>query len=276
MTFLENRKVDFSFIDWFLPIFMILAQYRVGGTFSNYGFVILIIYALYYTIFTNRIIMIPKQLLVFTVYITIISFVNVTVMEEGFSVVFFNRTLMPLILIYTLSTVIPNINENNLFKAYVLIGSIAMGIMYYQAILLFLAGIPAVPVTILPVPIDQEHFWGNFSGTRPSSLFQEPQAYASFMLPLLVLSLKRKNTIFSLIISLSILLSTSSLGIIMVGLVYLYFAIIGGIRTYMVIFRVFIVSILVFVFIKLEIFVFARDKILLIEFEDNIRLTRGF
>lgn len=254
---------------------MILAQYKIGTTFSNYGFIILIFYGLYLFFIKKKKLIIHKQLLWLTTYVTIISTVNMIRLDD-FSVTWINRTVMPLLLFFTISIVIDKLNYKNFYKSYLIVGSIAMVIMYFLSIRLLAFGIPARPITILPISPEDAHFWGNFMGRRPSGLFTEPQAYASFMLPLLVLTLQQKKRILGLVISFSILLSTSSLGIIMVGIIYLYFIILGKIKMHQKILLFITIALIIYTLLNLNIFEFAATKIAETELEDNIRLTRGF
>jgi len=148
--------------------------------------------------------------------------------------------------------------------------------IFIQALRLYLFSIPAVPIQILPIPESELHYWGFMQGSRPSGFFSEPQAYASFMIPLLVLSLKRQEYKFSYIISLSLIVSTSSLGIIMTGLINLYFLFLSKIKTYQKVSISITLLIFVYLLLNIDMFKFSINKIETTDFTNNIRLTRGF
>ena len=269
---IKNKRI--SFIDIFFPLFIILAQYSVNG-FSNYGYLILISYVLIRLFFYKNFFYFHKYLLMLTIYISIISALNMYRLNL-FSITMINRITMSFIINIIIACVIPLINIDNLYKSFLFIGSIAMAIMFYQSIRLFLLDIPATPITILPIASKNAHYWDYFRGTRPSSLFTEPQAYASYMLPLLILSLKKNNEIISFLISLSIFLSTSTQGLILVGIIYLYFIFIEkGNRNQKIILAIFS-AILLFLLIYFDVFSFTIEKMLSLSLRNNIRLTRGF
>jgi hypothetical protein len=267
-------KGKFSFIDWFLPFFLILAQYSIFG-FSNYGIVILILYALMAILTTNSTLYINKYILFFIISVSILQIIN-QIRISSFSMTVFNNLLMQFILIFIFAVFLPHIHQKNLFKSYSFIGIIAMIIMFYQAIRLFIFKIPAIPITFLPVSPHDAHYWGFFNGLRPSSLFTEPQAYASFMIPLLILALKYKKLLFSFLISLSILLCTSSQGILLVAFIFLYTILFSDTKKYIKIFSFLFICIGIYAFFNLSIFSFALKKLGSTEIENNVRLTRGF
>ena len=264
----------FSFIDWFLPIFLILGQYSIGS-FSNYGVIILIIYTLLSILKTNNTLYLNKHLFYFIIIVSIIQVFNLARLN-AFSVAGINNFVMQLIIILILAATIPSVHAKNLYKSYTIIGSVAITIMYFQAFRLLLFNIPAIPVTFLPVSPEDAHFWGSFKGLRPSSLFTEPQAYASFMIPLLVLALKYKNLLFSYIISFSILLSTSSQGILLVAIIYLYTIFFSDTSWYVKILSILFAGLAIYAFFNLSIFDFALKKLGNTNIENNVRLTRGF
>jgi hypothetical protein len=270
--FRQNR---ISFIDWFLSIFLILAQYSFIGDFSSYGIVILLSYSFIQFVFVNKNILFHKYLLLLVSYIIFISIINIF-RFDNLSTTLVNSLIEIILIFVAISILIPTFNFNNFYRFYQIVGLIALSILYVQAIRLYIFGLPAIPVTILPVLTGQEHFWGNMLGKRPSSLFSEPQAYASFMVPLLLYYIKKKKIIFAHIVSISILLSTSSLGIIIVSYIYIYTIILKRDNSNRKIQISFVFIILILMFIRLEIFSFSLNKIIEIEIFNNIRLTRGF
>ena len=74
MTISSNKSVKFSFIDWFLPLFYILAQYSYG--FSSIGLIILIIYTVI-SLFSSSRLLIHKPLLIFVLFISFIQILNI-------------------------------------------------------------------------------------------------------------------------------------------------------------------------------------------------------
>lgn len=263
-------KQRFGLINWFLPIFYILAQYPFAV--SNVGTTLLIIAAIYEFI-RYRKVKIHKWLTLFVVYCTTIQIIHTIYNVSTTSI---NNLMMPVLFLFIICVFINDVHEDNLYKAYSFVGLIVMMGMFYQSFGYYFASQPAVPITILPIKVDDLHYWGDLKGLRPSSFFTEPQAYASYMAPLLFLSLKRKRIIFSILISLSILLSTSSQGILLMVIIWTSFIVLQtkGLLTKLV-FLVPLIG-LTFLFFNSDIFAFSINKISSIDLENNIRLSRGF
>lgn len=266
----ENKKRP-AFINWFLPIYYVLAQYAF--IISNVGTVVMILAATLQFIVHKRI-KIHKGLLVFIVYCTLVQLLFHTM--GNLSITTLNNIMMPLIFLFIISVFIDDINEDDLYKTYFWIGVIVMAGMFYQSIGYYFLDKSAIPIKILPVADAQAHYWGYFMGHRPSSFFAEPQAYSSYIMPLLFLSMKRKKFIFSIIISISILLSTSSQGIIIMFFVWgTYLAI----NTKGIVNKILVAgltTVFVYSFFNFSVFEFGYEKIMNINWSNNIRLTRGF
>ena len=187
----------------------------------------------------------------------------------------FNNFLNPIIMLFILSTVILKVNYNNLYKAYVVVGVIAMTILFYQWFMLVIYNIIPSPVTFFPVSTDGFYSWQS-EYYRPTSLFTEPQAYASYMIPLLLMSLYKNKIKFSFLIILSILFSGSSLGIILLLVTSVMYLLKSKSRWSLKFAVMFFISILVFIFISSDIFSSQATKILSIDLANNIRLVKGF
>jgi hypothetical protein len=182
----EEKGQTFGFINWFLPLYFILAQYTF--IVNNIGTVILIFSALYHYVRYNRKLKIHKWLALFIGYCSLMQLFH-TINE--FSVTAINNLVMPILFLIIISVFIDDVNEENLYKAYSRIGMVVMSAMFYQSIGYYIWGMPAIPINILPVGADKVYLWGDFLGARPSSFFAEPQAYASYMMPLLFFAFKR-------------------------------------------------------------------------------------
>tara|TARA_R110001592_G_scaffold246740_1_gene508695 strand:- start:8246 stop:9439 length:1194 start_codon:yes stop_codon:yes gene_type:complete len=264
-----------SFINWFLPLFIILAPYGVGGSFSSYGIVILLIYTFTRLIFFKKEILVHKHILNFTVWVSFISVINAFRLDL-FSMGFLNNLALPILFVVCLGVIVPNLNEKYFYKSYKIIGAIAMTIISYHSIRLFLFNVPAVPINILPVSPEDYHFWGYFKGKRPSGLFTEPQAFCSFIAPLLILANRRGEKIFGYLITISILLSTSSMGILFVALIYGYPIFNDKTKLYSKVAILLSGVFFIVLFNSLSIFEFSKDKLFEIDVLNNIRLSRGF
>lgn len=266
-----TTRPKFGFINWFLPLYYILAQYNFVVT--NIGTVIIIFAALYQYARQQELI-VHRWLALFIGYCTLVQLMFHTV--DKFTITTINNLVMPVLFLFIISVFIDDVNEDNLYKAFSFIGMIVMGAMYYQSLGYYFLCKPAVPITLLPIDMDELSYWGKLQGLRPSSFFTEPQAYASYIVPLLFLSLKRKNIIFAIVISLSILLSTSSQGTLIMAITWVAFVILQVKGFFAKLAAVFPAIGLICLFCTSSIFEFSINKIQAIDASNNVRLSRGF
>jgi len=267
-----KRRQRFGFINWFLPLYYILAQYSF--IIANVGVVIMIIAALYKYLIYRKKLIIHKWVALFTGYCMLVQLMFHTI--QNFSMTTINNLAMPILFLFIICVFSDDINENNLYKAYSIIGMIVMGAIFFQSINYYFWDKPAVPITILPVGLDESHYWGYFQGSRPSSFFTEPQAYASYMVPLLFLSLKRRRMIFAAVITLSIMLSTSSQGILITVIIWAVFLVLQAKGFITKFSTVVLAAGLAYLFFSTGIFEYSINKIETINVLDNIRISRGF
>jgi hypothetical protein len=261
----------FGFINWFLPLFYILAQYEF--IVSSVG-IIIIIFASVTDFIKNKKIKIHKWMAYFIGYCTVVQLLFHT--ANNFTQVAFNNLLMPILMLFVISVFWGEINENKLYSAYSVIGIIVICGILIQSVNFYFFDNPSLPITILPVSSANAHYWGNFYGGRPSSFFAEPQAFASYLAPLLFLALKRERILFALFISFSVLLSTSSQGVVIVAFMWIGYVFLhakGLLRKFM---TTLLVAGIVFLFVTSSLFEFSVKKIASIDIRNNIRLTRGF
>ena len=115
--------------------------------------------------------------------------------------------------IFYLSIVTTRIDLNYFYNVYKILGSISAIVLIAQSIGLYIFNIPAAPINLFFIPQEFSLAWGDFLGARPSAFFSEPQAAASYLIPLLAISLHKNDIPIYTIITLGILCSTSSLGI---------------------------------------------------------------
>jgi len=272
MRIISKQFGNYSFIDWYLPIFYILAQYSYG--LSNLGLIIFILYSIIALVNGNKLVF-HKPLSVFILFISLIQFINMFA-RGNLSLSDFNNLFMPLIMLVILSMAISKVNYRNLYAVYTFVGCVAMSILYYQSFKLTVYGILPSPVNILPVSSAGFYSWQS-EYYRPSSLFTEPQAYASYMLPLLIMSLRRKRIVFSSLIILSILLCGSSLGIAFAAyLAARYFIDSKNIGLVSKGFFLLLLASTLYAFIYTEIFSSQIAKIASINLANDIRLVKGF
>lgn len=262
-----------SFIDVFFPFYVILSAYSVFSVFSDYGTVILILYMII-SFFKNKKLYVYKPLLNFVI-VTKLIFVFGLYFYGGFNLASFYNTIVPFLQILIIASIAQNINFNFFYRWYAIVGIICSLVIIIQAINLYVFGNPAVPITILPIPLEDYHYWGDFVGERPSAFFSEPQAFASFIIPLLILSFIYKKHKLSFLIGIAILMSGSSLGTGLLLIISLKFSLEVKYKKTLI-FWLILISFFTYMFLTLDLFESSREKFLRIDLTDDIRLVRGF
>lgn len=253
-------------LSWLFPIYYIFAQYSLPVfSIGTWLLLILLVESL-----MKKYLIINKYILIFFVYTMVLE---LTFHVNSLNI---NSILNMLFSIIFISTFSYKIDMKIFYKAYKYLGSIFSITIIIQFIQIFiLKQTVKSSISIFPALTRGIYEWERYLN-RPSSFFSEPQAYASYIIPLIILSLKEKNIKISLFFTFCIILSTSSQGIITIGIIWLIFAnkLLKGTFKKALLNGAIIISSLLF--FSLPIFEFARSKILDTDFSDNVRLTRGF
>ena len=257
-----------------LATFSVLAQYNFS--IMSYGLILAVIYGGACLVF-KRVLVFNKSILIFILWCIISQLI--IYLYTGTFVKNQNTYLFMFICMFLLAT-LGFIDKESFFKVYYIIGVFFSALVIFQFILGNFFGIPQSAIRILPVASQDMHFWIQ-NTTRASGVFTEPQAYSSYILPLLILLLFRRKFKSAIYISIAIFASTSSQGIIIALIIWAYYLIIyekNGAKKF---FRFFagIVAIIFAVLILRDIPAVKPiiDKIFSINLSGyDIRLTKGF
>lgn len=244
---------------------MILAQYIILKSFSL-GLIILLFFCFVYFISYKRI-LINKWIFYFIVSC---MFSQIFIHKSFFGILTF------IVILIAMSLLNDKINEDQLLKYWKVFGTIAIIGLVYQSILTYIFKLPVSPIKIIPLESAEANLNWAMDLLRPSSFFAEPQAFATFMMPFLFLTLKKNQYGWSIFITFAVLLSTSSQGIIMMVILWLGFLIFTDIsnRYKFIIFFTFITFIALYLY--LPFFEISRAKLFQTEILGNPRLSRGF
>ena len=257
-----------------LAMFSILAQYKLP--IMSYGLVLASLYGVLFVFFKGKLCF-NRSILYFTMWCVIsqlVIYLHSGTFEKNVNTYFF--MFVALFLLATMGS----IDKKSFFKVYYAIGMLCSILVIYQFIMGNLFGIPQSAIRFLPVADGDLHFWLQNS-KRASGLFTEPQAYSSYILPLLVLLLFKREFRSSIFISVAIFASTSSQGIFLALIVWGYYLVIYkeiGLEKFFRCLICFIAVIIALIIINnvpsLQPII---DKILAINlFGYDIRLTKGF
>ena len=266
----EKRRI--TYLEVIIPLFYILNQYKVGSISLG---LICILVAIFVCGVQYKRFYVYKPLLLLFGFMLLHDIIRTFI--TGFAV---NTWIERTIYLVFLACIPGRVNKENLYKVWKIIGVIAMAGLVYQAFQVYALGQNVSVIRIIPF-LNMASNSASVYG-RPHSIFMEPAAYSTWILPLLCMSLSKRDNIWAIIISLTVLLSTSSTGIIMVGIAWLYFSLFGvgenGKRSNSVI----LISILIIgigIFSNTDLFSAAFQKLTNISLSNtsnNVRLMLGF
>ena len=240
----SNLNSRWSSIYTCLIIFMpILNQYMFGSLtfidfFSVIGFVILFL--------SGRKIEITNQhfwIVAFLLYTCFITYSNSIFLDSSSPVIINLRLAKYLLMMFNLFFIVPLLFDFKFaFKVYTISVFLAAFVFYVQYMLYFLFHqhivflIPGVPLNYESGMLASDLIESNIDNVvrgqlfRPSSFFIEPAFYSMYCLPWLSIVLaQRKMLLPALIVSLSVVLSTSTMGILISTILWIvYFFFRGG------------------------------------------------
>ena len=154
---IDTKKQDLKLLSWFVPIFIILAQYPIIETSTiSYGLVCISIYTLFLSLHKNLYIYIQKYLLYLSCLLFIIFLIKI-IRSDIFSWLQFNSQIMMFWQLYIISLVAPLVTLSRLYQSYKLIGLICIVMILYQSIMLNIYQVPVSPFTILPLTTSELH-----------------------------------------------------------------------------------------------------------------------
>lgn len=268
-----GKKRKIGLIEIFIPLFYIINQYEMSGV--QIGPICAIFVILAYIIKYKEIYL-YKPLLFLFIYMLLHDILKIFIIDFNTGL-WFERALYLLVL----SCIYKRIDEENLFTVWKIVGIIAIAGVFYQSLQVYILGQSVSTINLLPfLQSSSENYLLKYN--RPHSLFLEPAAYCTWILPLLCMCMKRKKYIWMILISVSILLSTSSTGILMTGVIWLFYAFINARSEGKYVNSLMIVGILTIgigAFSNLSIFSIALNKLTNISITDtsnSVRLVLGF
>lgn len=268
---LQNKKINLMEI--LIPLFCIVSQYELSGI--SLGLICAIaavgINVLWYRefYFYKPLFFLFLFMLFHDVLRTFVTGFNVGLWIERLSFFLF------------LSCVHKRAKEENLYNIWKIIGIVVMIGMFYQSFQVYILGQSVSMIKLFPFlqPGGGDYL---IAYNRPHSFFLEPASYCTWILPLLYMCMKRRKIAWMIIISMSILLSTSSTGIIMTGVIWIFYAIVNASNEKRYINSLMIIGILIVgigAFSSLSIFSMSFEKLTNISITDTsnaARLVLGF
>lgn len=242
--------------EWIIPLSCIFFQYR--AIVSSYGLLaimmMLILFFMHYRYFQ-----IDKRFLCLGFIIAIQQLIAAAILNRSLNAVTVNVVNM-FMSIFATSLVMYKLNVENIIRNYKIIGLISAIAVCFQTIGYVVFGIPVKAIMILPQSAEVMHYW-TLSNVRACGFFTEPQTYCTYILPLLIICMDRREYKFSAFLSLSILLTGSSLGIAMMALLWLELLMKSEVERNKKIIIIGFLAIVLVLFSTLDVFESARNKI---------------
>lgn len=202
---------------WVIPLSCILVQYH--AVVLTYGLLALLIMALLIAI-RNKGFYFDRDFLLLGLFISTQQFVSSVYFRFSISTSFYTALTIWLIIISCSTSWVVK-NKEVLYRNYSIIGSIATCAIYVQFVLYYVFGIKTGSIMILR---QAEKYIGNWvtNSNRPAGFFSEPQTHCTYMLPLIIIALEKKNYKFAIFLTLGVVLTGSSLGVMMTAFLWLY------------------------------------------------------
>lgn len=189
----------------------ILSQYKVLS--FNIGYLFLQAIAFLALIISLRTIefRFEKTFFIFNLSIFISVLLSLAIHGSIFNGTFFYYA-NGVTLIFIIGILSKYVNISKLYKWYAFLGIFITSVVVLQSMYIIISGENVSPIKLFPTPPESERLWQ--AASRPSGFFTEPQLYASFILPLFLLSFLKKHNILCFILAVGILASGSTYGLI--------------------------------------------------------------
>jgi len=261
-----------KFYLWILPWYPILNMYFVGK--FSLALIIFLPACLYILITQPRKIALDKSLLILFFLLIFVEFLQLALPYIDRSVTI-NNIAMQTIYLIEIAAVTCYVKLNDIIKPYIVACLIMMFGIFYQTIQIHIFNNYTIenPILIFPNLISENNV--AFGSIRPMSFFQEPQAYATYMAVFVVTMLSYNKRILAIVATLSILLSGSTEGLALVGLIWGLFIIQGKSQLYVKIIFAVIGTLLIHLYTTSPFFDVGYQKVMNTEYDANVRLIQG-
>lgn len=258
---------------WLVPWYRILAMYKIGGVSLS-----LLIFTpmLLVMVLKKKQLNIDKSLIALYVVLMVVQFIQLSMPEIRVSVTR-NNMIMDTIFLVTIICAANYIKLEELMKPYMFACGIFIAGLFYQVFLLFVLRVPLWgPIVLFPGLLGEENVAISDEIMRPMSFFPEPQGYATFISLFLIIMLEEKKYIWAAIATLSILLSTSTEGLVLVAIIWFLFVIFSKTSTFGKICTIIVIMLVVRYYSMLEYFEVGYNKLIETDVEKNLRLVNAY
>lgn len=198
-------------------------------------------------------------------------------MPENTASVTINNMIMDTVFLITIICAANYVKLEEFMKPYMFACGVFIAGLFYQVFQLYVLRIPLNgPIVLFPSILGEENIAVGFEIMRPMSFFAEPQGYATFISVFLIIMLEEKQYVWAAIATLSILLSTSTEGLALVGIIWALFTVISNASLWVKIAVIVAIGAGTGYYMTLEFFEVGYNKVLDTEFDENLRLVNAY
>ena len=269
----ENKGHKFGLIETIIPLICICSPYNIGGISLS---VILMLIGILYMLVRERRLLAYRPLLALFAFMLLHDFMKIAFVPMNAGL-----WLERIVYVIFLFTITSRVNYDKLYKSWSVLGFFAVLGLVYQSVQIYVLHTPVRMIHIFPFLSSASENY-ELAYLRPHSFFLEPASYVVWIIPLLCMLLDRGKMILAIIVTITVLLSTSSTGIVMVAVVWGCYAFALKGDTSKPVPRMFAIAgilLIVGLFLNLEIFSYGINKLMNISIEsttNSVRLTLGY
>lgn len=205
-------KTRGGFLDYYLPVSYVISAYSL-----QLAIAIFLIYGLYRVLSGKRI-FVQKNF----IYLLVAIFIGQTicVLLGYYKLELYIKSMVLIVEIaLTIMMLSDALNIDVFIKVYKIVATLSVVVIIFQTFQIYILHELVKPIKILPFSSNDFAYW--YSETnRPMAFFTEPQAASTYLLPLLVIMLRQEKTKWATVLSLGVLLTGSTQGIIMVAAIW--------------------------------------------------------
>ena len=258
---------------WLLPWYPVLQFYFIGSLSLAFYVYTPLLFVLF---IQKKHLKIDKSLLVLYLVTVFIQIAQIFLPYISFSVTWHNMVMYTFYLL-SIICVSNYVSLKEFMKPYTATCLVFIIGMFFQAFQLYALHIPVTgPITLFPSLLGEKNVSLGDDLIRPMSFFQEPQAFATYIVIFIIIMLEEKNYAMAALASLSVLLSTSTEGLALTAIVWVLYVVFSKTRP---ITKGLILVGLVLVagwYMSAEYFSVGLDKAINQDYESNARLVNGF
>lgn len=210
-----------SYIEYYLPFYLLLSQYKFGVfTLGEIGLIfVAIIQTINNGMHAKLVKIVYKDYIWFLAYIIVRDVLNAIIGPDNTQTEINRMSEYIFVFILVFIVCSNGFCEDKLYRTWKIAGAFFLGGLLYHLVLLHVFHREVMPISIIPGYLIQAEEY--VAANRPSSFFSEPAAFVNAMIPLLFISIRKRDIKWAVIITFAIVASTSTAGILLAGFLWL-------------------------------------------------------